>query len=339
MEATTLKDIALELGISITTVSKALNNYPDISKATKNLVISTARKMNYSPNEIAVNLRKQETKTIGVIIPTMVHHFFSKVIDGIIEKAEKEGYLVILLQSNERISLEKLQVNLLINKRVDGILMSLSNQTKEIVHLKKIINNDIPLVLFDKIETSLSCSKVRIDDKLAAYEAVNHLIEKGYRRIAHFRGGSTPQNSRDRFEGYKKALLNADIPFDDSLVYTCDNNEDFNDGYENAQKLIQEHKDIDAVFAVTDVVAIGIIKYLNEQKIAVPGKIAVCGFSNWFMSSVVTPSLTTVHQPAHDIGAKAAELLLNEIDDIKNNTLVKHKHIILPTYIIKREST
>jgi len=338
MKQVKLKDIAEKLGVSIATVSKVLNGTNEISQATKDRVLHAARLLNYTPNQIAVNLRRSQTKTLGVIIPTAAHHFFSKVIDGIIEKAEQEGYLVIILQSNEKLSLEKQQVNLLLEKRVDGILMSLSNKTNEFIHLKKILSKDIPLVLFDKVEPSIKCSKVRIDDFKAAYDAVSHLIKKGYKKIAHFRGDFHPKNSIDRFEGYKQALLDHNIKFDPSLIYMCNNNSDFEDGYNNAKKMIFEKKEVDAIFAITDLVAVGIFKYLKKKNIKSPEDIAVFGFSNWFMSSVVTPTLSTVHQPAYEMGITAIEILLSEIDNTKKGIHSTHKDVILPTELVHRES-
>ena len=333
-----LKDIANKLGLSKATVSKALNGSFEISEATKQKVIHTARLLNYTPNQVAVSLRKKQTKTIGVIIPTTVHHFFSKIIDGIIKRAEKDGYLVIILQSNENFPLEKQQVNLLIDKRVDGILISLSNKTNEFVHLKKILDRNIPLVLFDKIELSIKCSKVKIDDFEAAYNSVAYLINKGYKKIAHFRGDFNPKNAADRFKGYKQALLDNNIEFDPALVFMCNNNSDFEDGYSNAEKMISNHIEVDAVFAITDLVAIGVIKYLKEQQIRVPEDIAVFGFSNWFMSSVMSPALSTVDQPAFEMGETSMEILLTEIRNVKQHKTVIHKEVILPTKLVIRNS-
>ncbi len=333
-----LKDIANKLGLSKATVSKALNDSLEISDATKQKVLHIARLLNYTPNQVAVNLRKKQTKTIGVIIPTTVHHFFSKIIDGIIKRAEKDGYLVIILQSNESFSLEKQQVNLLIDKRVDGILISLSNKTNEFVHLKKILNRNIPLVLFDKIEPSIKCSKVKINDYEAAYNSVVYLINKGYKKISHFRGDFNPKNSADRFKGYKQALLDNNIEFDPSLVFMCNNNSDFEDGYSNAKKMISNHIEVDAVFAITDLVAIGVIKYLKEQQIRIPEDIAVFGFSNWFMSSVMSPTLSTVDQPAFKMGETSMEILLAEIRNLKQNKTITHKEVILPTKLVIRNS-
>ena len=222
-------------------------------------------------------------------------------------------------------------------KQVDGILISLSNQTNRFNHINVVIKNEIPVVLFDKINKLLDCSKVIIDDQQAAYKVVTHLIEKGYRRIAHFRGPLNPQNSIDRFLGYKKALLDHDIEFDASLVYVCDNNDDFNDGYSNAQKLLKNNSKADAVFAVTDVVAVGVLKYFKEKSIKIPNDIAVFGFSNWFMSSVVNPSLSTVKQPDIEMGEIAATLLIKEIES--KNPIISHETVVLPTSLIIRESS
>lgn len=339
MNDTKLIDIAAALGISVTTVSKALKGYSDISKTTRSRVLEMADTMNYKPNANAVNLRTNETKTIGVIIPATVHHFFSSVLNGILEEAEKRGYLVIILQSSEKYELEKKQIALLLQKRVDGILISLSNETDDFSHINAAIKNNTPVVLFDKIAKMVDCSKVVINDRKAAYDAVTYLIQKGYKKIAHFRGSYVPQNSIDRFLGYKKALQDNSLPYDPSLVYMCDHNSDFEDGYINAKKLVEEHKDVDAVFAITDLVAIGIIKYLNEINVKIPDQIAVFGFSNWFMSTVISPKLTTIDQPGYEIGHRAASILIDEITQTKEHLPVTHQIVELPTHIIEREST
>ena len=339
MNDTKLTDIAAAVGVSVTTVSKALKGYPDINKDTRARIIEMAEKMNYLPNENAVNLRTNQTKTIGVIIPTTVHHFFSSVLNGILDEAEKRGYLVIILQSNEKYELEKKQISLLMQKRVDGILISLSNETDDFSHINAVLHKETPVVLFDKIAKMVQCSKVVIDDRKAAYDAVSYLIGKGYKRIAHFRGSLVPQNSIDRFLGYKKALEDHGIIFDPNLVFMCDHNTDFEDGYANAKKMVESQQEIDAVFAITDLVAIGIIKYLNEVEIKIPEQIAVIGFSNWFMSTVISPKLSTVNQPGYDIGFKAVSILIDEIIQAKNHIPIKYQTITLPTEIIEREST
>ena len=338
MKEATLKQIATQLGVSITTVSKALKNYPDVSEKTKKAVVDLAIKLNYTPNSFAVNLRTKESRIIGVIVPTIDYNFFSKVFKGVLAEAEKRKYQVIILRSNEKLEIEKKQIELLLNKRVDGIIMSLSNETGDFNHIKNIISNNTPLVLFDKIAKLVDCSKVAINDRKAAYDAVTYLINKGHKKIAHFRGSYMPQNAIDRFLGYKKALEDHDIAYDPTLVYLCDNNTDFEDGYKNAEKAVQEHPDLEAIFAVTDLVAVGVIKYLNDQNIKMPDTIAVFGFCNSFMSEITTPRLTTIDQPGFGIGNTAAAILFDEIDLKKKNKPIVFQTVELETTIIERDS-
>ncbi|MEC5164322.1 LacI family transcriptional regulator [Flavobacterium sp. PL11] len=338
MKDITLKEIASKLGISITTVSKALKNYPDVSAQTKAAVKKLAHELQYTPNSFAVNLRTKESKTIGLIVPELVHHFFSNVVNAIIDEAEKNGYLVIILQSNESLVLEKKQVELLINKRVDGIIMSLSNESNHDDHIKEICSRNIPFVMFDKIAKLSNCSKVIINDQKAAFNAVQHLIDMGCKKIAHIRGPANPQNSVDRFIGYKKALEKNNISFDSSLVYTCEN-VSFEEGKTFAEQIINDHNDIDGIFAITDLVAVGVLAYLNEKNIKIPAQIAVIGFSNWFMSQVLTPKLSTVDQPSREMGIESFNLLLEEINCHKEGKTFKPRTIELETSVIIRDST
>ncbi|WP_418264756.1 LacI family DNA-binding transcriptional regulator [Flavobacterium faecale] len=338
MAETTLKEIAEKLGISITTVSKALKDYPDVSSKTKKAVIDLATELNYSPNSFAVNLRTKESKTIGLIIPEVVHHFFSNVINGIIAEAEKNGYLVIILQSNESLELEKKQVDLLIHKRVDGIIMSLSNDSNDDDHIKEILKRKIPFVQFDKISKLIPSSKVVINDQKAAMSAVQHLIDSGFKKIAYIRGPINPQNAIDRFIGYKRALETNQISFDPKLVYTCEN-VTFEEGVEFAKQIVMDHTDVEAIFCTTDLVAVGVLSYLNENNINVPNQIALMGFSNWFMSKVVQPKLSTVEQPSYEMGVESFNLLLEEINAEKKNIAFTPKIVELNTNIVIREST
>ncbi len=335
---TTLKEIAEKINVSVSTVSKALKGYADVNPETKKLILKTAKEMNYKPNSFAVNLRTKESKTIGLIVPEIVHHFFSSVIKGIIAQAEKKGYLVIILQSNESYELEKKQLELLQNKRVDGILVSIANGTSKFDHFKEVIDNDTPLVMFDKIAKIIDCSKVIIDDRKAAYEATKYLIEIGCKKIAHFRGPLLPQNSIDRFLGYKKALEDFNIPYNSKLVYVL-NDVSFEEGKYYAKKLVKEHKNVDGIFVNTDLVAIGAITAFNEMNIKVPEDISIVGFSNWFMSTVVSPSLTTINQPGFKMGKEAFKVLYKEIKAKKKNEEFRYKKVVLDTDLIVRNST
>lgn len=333
-----LKLIAEKLNISITTVSKALKDYKDVSAKTKEAVINLAKELNYTPNSFAVNLRTQKSKTIGLIIPEVVHHFFSNVIKGIIEEAEKKDYLVIILQSNESKVLEKKQIQLLLNKRVDGIIMSLSNQSNNEDYLHSIIEKNTPLILFDKISKLINCTKVIIDDQKAGAQATQHLIDIGCKNIAHIRGPENPQNAIDRFLGYKKTLEKNNILFNPELVFTC-KDVTFEEGYQFASEIHKNHPKIDGIFIITDLVAVGVINYFNEKNIKIPEEVAVVGFSNWFMSQVITPKLSTIDQPSLEMGKVACQLLIDEIDAQKNGIKIEKKIITLDTNLIQRAST
>ncbi|KQC32547.1 LacI family transcriptional regulator [Nonlabens sp. YIK11] len=338
MKPTTLKEIAEILGISVTTVSKALKDYPDVSKKTKAMVKELAVTMNYRPNSFAVNLRTKESKTIGLIIPEIVHHFFSSVIKGIISQAEKKGYLVIILQSDESYVLEKRQMELLLNKNVDGLLISLANATADFDHLTNFMEQGKPLVLFDKVAKIVNCSKIIIDDRKAAETATQHLIDTGCKRIAHFRGPLLPQNSIDRFLGYRKALRDNNMEYDPSLVYIC-NDMSYEEGGNYAEQLVKEHPDVDGVFINTDMVAIGAITRLRDMGINVPGQISIVGFSNWFMSSAISPSLTTIDQPGFEMGKVAFKRLYKEMQAVKSKKQLPPTIKVLDTALVKREST
>ena len=339
MKPVTLKQIAERLNMSVSTVSKALKDYPDIGVDTKKRVRDLARSLNYKPNSLAVNLRTNESKTVGLIIPEIVHHFFSNVIKGIVSRAETKGYLVIILQSDESNELERKQIELLLDQRVDGIIISLANDTDQCDHINRVLNQRTPLVMFDKVSIRIDCSKVVIDDRKAAYEATKHLIDRGCKRIAHFRGALTPLNSIDLFMGYRTALLDHGLEFDPSLVYICAcDDRSFEEGKENAKKLLEEHRDVDGVFINTDLVAIGALTEFKNQGVRVPEDIKVVGFSNWFMSSVISPSLTTIDQPGYQMGEAAFDQLHIEIETLKKGKDPIFKSSELDTKLIERES-
>lgn len=338
MAKATLKEIASSLGISVATVSKALKDYPDISATTKKRVLDLADSLKYKPNAFAQSLRNQESKIIGLIIPKIVHHFFSNIIDGVINTATENGYLVIILQTEESYEKEKKQLQLLVDKNIDGILLSLSDKTVQYDHILEIIDQGIPVVLYDKITKSINCSKVIIDDKKAAFNATEYLIKTGCRKIAHIRGPLKPQTTIDRFMGYKQALEAHDIPFDKSLIYLSDNLS-FEDGYNAAGKMMEEHPDVEGVFAFTDLVATGVLVRLRELKISIPDQVSIIGFSNWFLSKITSPSLSTIDQPGYNMGRNAFGLLYKELQQIKNGEPVQQEIVEISTKVIPRNST
>ncbi|SFZ92765.1 LacI family transcriptional regulator [Flaviramulus basaltis] len=338
MPKITLKVIAKTLGISTATVSKALKDYPDINKETKLKVQKLAKSLNYTPNSFAQSLRSNESKIIGLLVPDLVHYFFSSIINGVINEAEKHGYLVIVLQSNESYEDEIKQLKLLVDKNIDGILLSLSDKTIKYDHIQNIINNGMPVVLFDKISQLIDCSKVIIDDRKAAFNATEYLIKTGCKTIAHITGPLKPKTTIDRYMGYKMALEKYNIPFDKSLVYTSENLS-YEDGYHLTSNIINEHPKIDGIFAFIDPVAIGVLNGLKDMKIKVPKQVSVIGFSNWFMCKTTSPTLTTVNQPAYEIGVKAFELLLENLNDIREGKTITTKTVQIPTNLVYRNST
>lgn len=338
MYKVTLKKIASTLGISTATVSKALKDYPDISEKTKAKVKSLAASLNYKPNSFAQSLRNQESKIIGLIIPTIAHHFFSNIINGVIDAATQHGYLVIMLQSNESYEDEKNKINLLLEKNVDGILLSLSDKTVNYKHINRLIDDEVPIVLYDKISRSVSCSKVIINDHEAAFNATQYLIDTGCKRIAHIRGPLKPQTTIDRFMGYKKALEVNNIPFDKDLIYIR-HNFSFEDGYNISSQIIEDHDDVDGIITFTDLVATGALMRLQELGIKVPEQISIMGFGNWFLSKITSPTLSTVDQPGYEMGKNAFTLLYNELNQIKNGEVIRHEIVEIDTKVIPRNST
>lgn len=338
MPKVTLKKIAETLGLSTATVSKALKDYDDISPKTKLKVKELANSLNYKPNSFAQSLRNQESRIIGLIIPEIVHHFFANIIMGVIKTAEKNGYLVITLQSDESYKIEKKQIELLLYRNVDGILISLADNTVNYKHINEIRQSGVPVVLYDKISKSIDCHRVVIDDQKAAFNATKHLIDIGCKKIAHVRGALKPQTTIDRFIGYKNALKAHNIPFDNSIVFETDHLT-FEDGRLIADEIALKHRDIDGVFAFTDLLATGILVGLKEHGFKIPEDISIIGFSNWFLTTITTPTLSTVDQPGFIMGEEAFRLLLEEINDIKKGNKIKYKTIEIPTEVIVRNST
>jgi len=338
MPKPTLKKLAKILGISTATVSKALKNYPDINEHTKKRVLELAASLNYQPNALAQGLRNKESKIVGLIVPEIVHDFFSNIIDGVIRTAEKSGYLVIVLNSNESFEQEMIHLKQLADKNVDGILLSLSDKTTQHKHIKQVIDRGVPIVMFDKISKLVKSSKVIIDDQKAAFNATQYLIDTGCKKIAHIRGDLKPQTTIDRFIGYKRALSKNNIPFDNTLVYRC-KSLSFGEGYRIAKKILKDHNDVDGVFAFTDLVAAGVLKRFTELNIQVPNQVSVMGFSDWFLTKITTPTLSSVHQPGFEMGVKAFEALYRDIVILKKEGKITPEIIEVPTYIVPRKST
>ena len=329
----TIKDIAKELGISPSTVSRALKDHPDISEATKKRVKELAEKLNYKPNAIALSLRRSKSNIIGVIIPEIVHHFFSSVISGIEELAYERGYNVMITQSSESYEREVANSQMLISSRVDGFLIAMTKETGNYNHFRNIKNCNIPMVFFDRICPQIDTDKVIVDDQKAAFNATEYLIKTGCKKIAHFGGPENLIISKKRLNGFVEALKKHDLPVRKDYIIKCDN---FEQGKKVTRQLINKKKLPDGIFAVNDMAAVGAISSLKTHNIKIPEQISVIGFTNGLISSISDPSLTTIEQHGYKMGYKATELLIDRID---GKRISPPKTEIIPTELIIRKST
>mgnify|MGYP002639332641 CR=1 FL=1 len=330
----TIKDIAEKLGISPSTVSRSLKDHPDISIKTRNAVKELAKLLGYKPNLIALNLKNSKTNTIGLIVPEIEHHFFSTIINGIEEVAYQNNYNVLVVQSNESYMREVLNTQTLLGNRVDGMLVSFSKETKDFSHFQQIIDNEIPMVFYDRAIDDLQADVVVVDDYTGAYDAVNHLINRGCKRIAFY---SAPQHlilGQDRLHGYVAALEHHGITYDKNLVYSCDT---FDSAIKISNSVLKKVDRPDGIFAVNDLTALGVMKVAQKLGISVPEDLKVVGFENSKISTISDPELSSVDQFGYNLGKKAMTILL---DRIKNNSIdykpVKH---VIKTKLITRGSS
>ena len=331
----TIKDIARALHISPSTVSRALKDHPDISTQTKKAVVELADELNYQPNYIALSLRKSKTNTIGVIIPEIVHFFFSNIISGIEDVAYNSGYNVIVTQSNESYNREVSDTKALLASRVDGFLISTSKETTDLDHIQDLIEREIPVVIYDRLCDGLNVSQVIIDDYQGAYQATEHLIKAGCRRIAHLQGPRNQMIFLERLRGYREAIENNGLKFDEDLVVHC---------YEGSMEEAMDHTEYllgleeppDGIFGNNDLAAIAAMKVIKKKGLKIPEDIALVGFSDWQVSSLVDPSLSTVTQPGFEMGQKAAQMFL---DQIENPEGYKPKREILIPKLVIRDSS
>lgn len=330
----TIKDLAQELGISPSTVSRALADNPLVKTATRNAVKKLAKEYNYQPNFTALSLRNSKTRTIGIIIPQIVHEFFALVIRGIEDFAYANGYNVIICSTHEMYEREVSDAKALLTGRVDGILACLSKETTNFDHFKEFEERSIPLVFFDCVCDEIETHKVIIDDKAAGYVATKHLIEQGSRNLAFIGGPESLNINQDRYAGFEQALTEANLSVNPDWIVYCTTG-DYSDGLNSTKTLFQNGK-IDGVFAATDMLAIGAIKNIKALNKRIPDDIAVVGFSNWSIAELFEPSLTTINQPGYEMGYKAAELLIQQISEPDNNSFETFK---LETDLVVRESS
>ncbi|HSP87494.1 MAG TPA: LacI family DNA-binding transcriptional regulator [Ignavibacteriaceae bacterium] len=334
MKQITIKNIASELKLSASTVSRALNDHPDIHIQTKKLVKKVAGELGYNPNIIARNLKSSRSKQIGVIVPEIRHDFFANAISGIEEVAYQNGYTIVIAQSNEEQEREIINLNSMYLHRVAGVIASISQTTTSNNHFKLLLDRGVKMVFFDRVFYDLNTPRVYIDDLKSSYKVVEYLITKGYKKIVHFAGPQTLEICKNRKLGYEKALR--DLNYTDELVI-LEGGMHENDGYRLVDDLLARNINSCAIFAVNDPVAVGAIKRLKELHIDIPQQIGIAGFSNNPITEMISPSLTTVDQHSFEMGRKAAEILINNIEnpDITNFNI----DIKLDTSLIVREST
>ena len=335
-EKATLKQIAKELNVSVSTVSKALNDSPEISGPTKIKIQEYAKLKNYKPNIIGLNLKNRKTKTIGVIIPNILNSFFAKVFSGIEKVAEEKGYNVITCISNESLEKEVHALDMLSNGTIDGFILSISEEAQkrnEFGHFKDIINEGTPIVMFDRVTDEIACDKIIVDDLDSSIAASQHFINLGCRKIALFSSIDNLSVGKLRAKGYFQALENNKMKSDKSLVILTDSAEDFD---KKADAIFKSHK-IDGIFALDEHASVASIKMGLKEGYKIPEELSVIGFADGVWSRRLTPSLSTVSQHGPEIGEAAANALIEKLESKEEN--YTFKTTVVKTELRQRDST
>ncbi len=329
----TIKDIAKALGISPSTVSRALQDHPDISKKTRETVQAYAKANHYKPNAIALSLKKQRTNIIGVIVPDMVHNFFASVLAGIEDAASKKKYTVLLCQSSEQYEKEVECLDTLLASHISGLLVSISKSTTKFDHFKEALEDDLPIVLFDRVSAELNTDQVVANDYSGAYAAVSHLLETGCKRIAFYGSPEHLTITKERKRGYQDAQKDHGIEPDSELIFECDNRDA---AIELTPKVMQLKNCPDSFFTVNDNTASGVIYAIKRAGLKIPEDISVCGFGDGVVARTSDPELTTVEQSGYEIGQAAC---LRLIERIENKEELPFTRTVIETRLIKRNST
>ena len=335
MKEITIYDLALKLNISPATVSRGLKDHPGINKITKKKIFDLAKEMGYRSNNFASNLRKQKTNTIGVIVPRLNSNFMSTAIAGIENVANREGYNLIISQSLESYKKEVANAETMFNNRVDGLLVSLAYDTEDIQHFEPFFKKNIPLIFFDRVAEHKNCTNILVDNRKAAYNATAHLIEQGCKQIAHITAIQKRNVYIDRLKGYKEALEDHNIEFNNDLVLITNLSQEA--GAEAAEILTSMKKTPDGIFVSNDNCAVGCMLALKQAGYNIPGDIAVIGFNNDPVSTVIEPNLTTINYPGYQIGEVAAQNLINHLNG--SSTIEITNRIILRSELIVRASS
>ena len=329
----TLNDIAQKLGVSMITVSKALRGHPDISHNTAELIKRTADELGYSPNFMARNLAARKSNTIGVVLPQIAHHFFSSIMDHIYSYARVNNYEVFLTVSQENAEMQKKQIQTLLSMRVDGIIISISQDTEDFGIFEAAMNRQIPLVFMDRIPNLSNCNTVTVDDRGGAYKVIDHAIKLGYKKIGHFAGYTNINIGRERMHGFRQAMSDHGLEINYDWILEGDFGE--KSGYDSFMKLYHEKNLPDLILAVTYPVAIGIYMAAQEVGMKIPDDIDLICFGNSQVQNFLSPPLSCVNQPTEQLAAKSMELLLDNIDNVGN---FQNKNIIIDTDLILRST-
>lgn len=333
MDTITIKDIARALNLSTSTVSRALRDSYEINPETKRLVIEYAERLNYRPNPIALSLRENRSRVIGVVVPQIANNFFSQVINGIEAIAYNRGYHVIIFQSHESFEREVLTVQQAVARKADGLLISLSSSTSDVTHIRELQEKKLPIVLFDRVAKELDSISVTADNFEAAFAATEHLIQTGRRRIAHITIPPYISITQERLAGYRAALEKYGIAYDESLLRYA------GFGQNEVEPIIDDllGQSPDAFFAASDRLALSTLAALKKRGIAIPGQVSLIGFTNTPVADLLAPPMSTVEQPALEIGQVAAEQLINLIEG--KYKCHQPERIKIPTRMVVRESS
>lgn len=337
-KAITIHDLAKELNVSASTVSRALRGHPTIGKQTIAAVKKLAKKRGYRPNRVAANLRKQHSHSIGILVPRINRPFISSLIYGAEETAREAGYQVIIAQSHDKLELEKDDVQTLFDSRVSGLVVSLAMETENYEHFNLFLDNNIPIVFVDRIPEGLKCHKIAVNNYKAGYNATIHLIEQGCKRIAHFSGASHQNVYKERLKGYIQALQDHEIEVDESIilkgkVLSAD------EAVNLTKYLLDLPNPPDGIFSANDTAAVSAIQYAKSVGVSIPDQLAVIGFNNDPLSLIIDPPLSTIEYPAVELGKLAVEKALELIEGKGQSQLISDQTLELNTELIVRGSS
>lgn len=329
-----MKEIAKKLGVSVSTISRALQDSPELHPETKRKIVEMAKEMNYQPNLLAQSLRISRTKTLGVIVPEIISHFFGSCVSGIQDTANSRGYNVMICQSNESIEQEKANIKSLVSSQVDGLLISLSRETNHYEHLYELYDREIPFVLFDRVNEDIPVSKITFNDVGGAYQVTKYLLETGCRRIMYVSGPEDLYISKKRKEGYLRALSEYGLGEEADLIKITDLTHEGN--VRAAEEIAAMNPRPEAVFCMIDPLAVDVLTVWKSMGIKIPDDISLAGFTNNPTSAVVEPPLTTVSQPGYEMGKLSVSHLLDQLDGVASDDPIS---IVLETTLVPRKST